>query len=173
MRKPDPKEPISMSLALHPPYVLCDLDGVIFDHRHRLHLIKTRPKQWDAYYAASDLDPVIGPVVRVIKGLWRTGYDIVFTTVRPARTERQTLEQLVRVFPLFPKWVIMHRADGDFRSNVDLKLAHLQQARAWFSSDPSLAFDDLQTVIRMYREEGITAMRVSLPVQFPGQTLSR
>lgn len=152
-----------MELILNPPYVLCDLDGVVFDHRHRLGLIAQAPKQWDAYYAASDQDPLIAPTVRLVKGLQRTGYEIVFTTGRPRRVEQQTLGQIMKAFPLFTKWNILMRQEDCFLPNVEIKAAHLKASREFFGQDPFLAIDDLAAVCKMYRKEGIPTLQLRLP----------
>ena len=35
------------------PLAVIDLDGVIADVRHRLHHLKAKPKDWDAFFAAA------------------------------------------------------------------------------------------------------------------------
>src|SRR5262245_49979 len=39
------------------PAVLVDIDGVVADAGHRLHLVERRPRDWDAFFAAAADDP--------------------------------------------------------------------------------------------------------------------
>jgi hypothetical protein len=39
------------------PLAVFDIDGVLADVRHRLHLVEGRPKDWDGFFAAAADDP--------------------------------------------------------------------------------------------------------------------
>lgn len=143
-------------------YILCDLDGVVFDHRHRYHLIREQPKQWDAYYAASVRDPIIVPVVELIRGYYVHGYRIVFVTGRPQRISDITHEKLQATFGVMA-YNILHRANRDFRPNVELKESLLQHCIEHHHGLPALAIDDLARVVRMYRDYGVPSMQLRLP----------
>ena len=39
------------------PIAVIDIDGVLADVRHRLHLVHDRPKDWVAFFAAAPDDP--------------------------------------------------------------------------------------------------------------------
>src|SRR5664280_1362634 len=47
------------SLGARKPLAVFDIDGVLADVRHRLPHVQSRPKDWDAFFAAIGKDPVL------------------------------------------------------------------------------------------------------------------
>lgn len=45
--------------------VVFDVDGVLADVRHRLHFLRTRPKDWPAFFAAVPDDPPLAQGLRL------------------------------------------------------------------------------------------------------------
>lgn len=67
------------------PIALVDVDGVLFDHHHRLHLItksNSTPEDRAEYNNLATLDTPL-PFLRVISMLWYTPMQIVFLSARP------------------------------------------------------------------------------------------
>ena len=50
------------------PLAIIDLDGVVADARHRLHHLETRPKDWDAFFAAAVDDDAHPEGVAIVDG---------------------------------------------------------------------------------------------------------
>ena len=50
-------------------WAVIDLDGVVADTRHRLHLVERQPKDWEAFFAAARHDPVLPEGVAVVERL--------------------------------------------------------------------------------------------------------
>jgi hypothetical protein len=66
-----------------------DIDGVVADVRHRLHLVEQRPKRWEEFFARSAGDPVLDEGAALVREL-AVEHDIVWLTGRPERTRRLT-----------------------------------------------------------------------------------
>jgi phosphoglycolate phosphatase-like HAD superfamily hydrolase len=101
-----------------------DIDGVVADVRHRLHLLERRPRDWDAFFAAADADPPHAVGVELVQRLAEE-HEVVFLTGRPRR-----LEQATRT------WLQQHgigghrllmRPEGDRRPAPVTKLAMLRR----------------------------------------------
>ncbi|HET6700003.1 MAG TPA: hypothetical protein VFG88_13010 [Nocardioidaceae bacterium] len=95
-----------------PPVAAVDIDGVLADVRHRLHLVEQRPKDWDAFFAAAPADPLLprgADTVRRLAEVCR----VVYLSGRPERCRADTLAWLDR--HELPDGELRLRRPGDFR----------------------------------------------------------
>ncbi|MTE22222.1 hypothetical protein F0L17_24600 [Streptomyces sp. TRM43335] len=77
------------------PLAVFDLDGTLADVRHRLRFLDTRPRDWDAFFAAAPDDPPLAEGVEL--ALAHVGeHEVVYVTGRPERCRRDTVEWLAR-----------------------------------------------------------------------------
>jgi hypothetical protein len=72
------------------PLAVFDIDGVLADVRHRLHLLESRPKDWDGFFAAAPLDPPLDEGVALAREA-AADCEVVYVTGRPERCRRDTL----------------------------------------------------------------------------------
>lgn len=94
------------------PTAVIDIDGVVADVRHRLRFVESRPKDWEAFFAAATDDPALAEgVTRVIE--LAVEHDVVFVTGRPERCRRQTETWLTNAG--IGGWPVIMRRDGDRR----------------------------------------------------------
>ena len=72
------------------PLAVFDIDGVLADVRHRLRHVESRPKDWDAFFAAAVDDP---PLVQGVELARESARDceVVYVTGRPERCRADTL----------------------------------------------------------------------------------
>jgi hypothetical protein len=111
--------------------IICDIDGVLADHRHRLHFVlkdgdypkkddahlinkivspeKWKP-DWDAFYFAMDKDGVNEWCKSIIKDTvsnlsYFTNMSILFVTGRPERYAQMTVDWLVKNNIISPHWL--------------------------------------------------------------------
>lgn len=104
--------------------IICDLDGTLCDHSHRLHFVKpcigkdckerfaigsfstkectledgTKWKpDWDSFYAAMDQDTPNKAIENIINQSSYHGYDIVFLTGRPEKYSQITQDWLFKI----------------------------------------------------------------------------
>ena len=64
------------------PLAIVDLDGVVADVRHRLHHLRRRRKDWDAFFSAAPADAV-HPEGAAIVATLAAEHELVFVTGRP------------------------------------------------------------------------------------------
>jgi uncharacterized HAD superfamily protein len=94
------------------PYVVIDIDGVVADVRHRLHLVERRPKDWDAFFDAADADRPLAEGIAVVARLSKD-HEVVYLTGRPERLRGATLAWLRRNG--LPAGDLIMRRPGDRR----------------------------------------------------------
>jgi hypothetical protein len=59
-----------------------DIDGVLADVRHRLHHLRSRPKDWASFFAAAPDDPVLEQGLDTVRKLAEV-FDVVYVSGRP------------------------------------------------------------------------------------------
>jgi hypothetical protein len=74
-----------------PPRLLAvvDIDGVLADVRHRLHHVRSRPKDWDSFFAAAPDDPVLEQGLDTVRKLAEV-FDVVYVSGRPEHCRADT-----------------------------------------------------------------------------------
>jgi hypothetical protein len=115
-----PTDPTDEGRAL----AVVDIDGVVADVRHRVHHVESRPKDWDAFFAAASRDPVHAEGLALVNRLAQD-YEVVFLTGRPDRLRAGTVDWLER-HGLGGHRLEMRPA-GDRRPAKDLKLQFLRR----------------------------------------------
>lgn len=134
-----------------------DIDGTLADCSHRRHFVETRPKDWDAFFAACTDDAPIPVAIEILQNLDRVDYhSIAFFTGRPERTRVVTVAWLLKhCGPSAAANVVYMRADGDRRDDSVVKAEYLDYFR------PDLIFDDRTRVVEMWRSLGIPCFQVA------------
>ncbi|WP_420411650.1 hypothetical protein [Roseibium sp.] len=139
-------------------FVIFDLDGTLCDITHRLHFIKGKKKDFDAFFDACVDDTPKWEILHVLEGLVSGGHRVEIWSGRAERVREQTIEWLDKNAGI-GKHLRFMRPFGDYRPDVDLKRHWLmtERARGHF---PNLTFDDRQRLVDMWRAEGITCCQV-------------
>jgi phosphoglycolate phosphatase-like HAD superfamily hydrolase len=142
--------------------IICDIDGTIADLSHRRKWIAEKPKNWKKFFEEMAHDLPIQPVIRVITDLHKAGNFIIFCSGRPDVWEFLTREWLDNYFGhnlgrLSPLYM---RKTKDYRPDDIVKFELLQKIRA-DGFNPSIAFDDRQRVVDMWRKNGIICAQVA------------
>ncbi|MEP7054780.1 MAG: hypothetical protein ABI912_05985 [Actinomycetota bacterium] len=133
------------------PIAVVDIDGVVADVRHRLHFLESKPKDWDAFFAAASEDPVLREGVDRV-GTLAIDHDIVFVTGRPARCRSQTEHWLERAG--IGGWPVVMRRNGDRRP---ARLTKVHEVRTLARSAPvGVVVDDDPEVCAAMTESGFT-----------------
>ena len=161
-----------------------DLDGTLADGKHREHHLAKSPKDWDCYFEACGGDTPIWHALEVFRCLWYAPGGPGFNhkiEIWSGRSEgeggglrRKTLTWLrdaasIGFFDEAPEGVffsedprvhIRMRPYRDHRPDIDLKREWLTEARA-ADRAPDLVFDDRDSVVAMWRAEGIPCFQVA------------
>lgn len=147
-------------------FVLCDLDGTLFDITHRLHYAKGETKDWGRFFAGIPEDEVRTHVVDMLLDYESQGHEIIFVSARPERTREATEAMIEKAFKGYEigKTLIM-RADGDSRDDVLVKGDFYTK---YFEKKYPIhcVIDDRPKVIRMWRALGLEVIDVGQGEEF-------
>ena len=136
-------------MADHRPLAIIDLDGVVADVRHRLHHLRGRRKDWDAFFAAASADTVHPEGAAIVTTL-AADHEIVFLTGRPSHLGPATARWLVEQ-GLGDHRVVM-RPPGDRRPAAVVKLELLRELAA--GREVGIVVDDDPDVLAAMRRAG-------------------
>lgn len=139
--------------------IIFDLDGTLFDNRHRL--IWHRVGQWIQYNSQVSKDQPIMPVFEALLEYQIKGYQILIWSARSEST-RSVTESMLRKQGVI--WTELRlRADGDYRTGIELKTELLHDYR---KNTPDVtiveAWDDNDDVLAMWRSNDILTTKVTL-----------
>lgn len=137
--------------------VVFDLDGTLANIEHRLHHIRTQPKNWGAFFRACTHDTPVDTVIQVCHALRSAGHRIEVWSGRSDEVRRQTEEWLAAAGVEYE--ILRMRRAGDKRQDSIVK-------GQWFdrlppAARPVLAFDDRQQVVDMWRSRGVLCCQVA------------
>ena len=137
--------------------VIFDVDGTLMDIEHRRHFVVQRPKDFDAFREATSQDTAKEDIFAVAKALKAAGHRIIISSGRNKSQRAVTLKQLMAqglVFDALYMW-----SDSDYRPDHEVKSQMLDKMRKE-GFNPTMAFDDRQQVVDMWRERGLTVAQV-------------
>jgi predicted secreted acid phosphatase len=138
--------------------VVFDIDGTIADIEHRLHFIKDKNTDWDAFFKAAEFDGVIGPVLMLLWNLQANkNNDIVFITGRDEAIREITKKWLRSRGISVSDDKLLMRKHGDHRPDYIVKL----ELAAPFLNDIDIVFEDRASVVRAWRRAGVTCCQVA------------
>ena len=131
------------------PLAVIDIDGVVADVRHRLHLIETRPKRWDEFFERSADDPPLDAGVELVREL-AADHDVVWLTGRPERNRKLTETWLAAQG--LPDRPLLMRRDRDFRPAREAKRDQLRRLRT--EREIAVVVDDDPEVVATLSDDG-------------------
>lgn len=135
--------------------VISDLDGTLANCEHRVHFVRDKPKDWNAFYAGVLDDKVNEAVLRVCYAFASV---LVFTSGRPERCRQDTMTWLAK-FGLAQMPLFM-RSNNDYRRDYIIKQEILDKYLGG-ASNILFAMDDRQQVVDMWRRNAITTFQVA------------
>ena len=134
--------------------VIFDIDGTLADVSERLHHIKKKPKDWDAFFGGIPPDKAIRSMVRLCNILHASGIKILLCTGRREKDRAETVKWLKQQGVNYHELIL--RPDGDRRSDVIVKremLAGLDRSKILF------VVEDRSGVVEMWRSEGLVCLQ--------------
>ena len=145
--------------------VIFDIDGTLLDISHRLHLVRKKPPDWKEFRnpAQKRWDEPRLPVIKVAVALQEAGHGVLLFTARMESERADTLQSLSRFFDPMP--FLCMRKDEDYRPDTEVKAEMLELLRNQ-GFNPVMVFDDRPSVIRMWKENGLTVADVGNGVEF-------
>jgi phosphoglycolate phosphatase-like HAD superfamily hydrolase len=141
--------------------ILFDIDGTLADCSHRMHWVRTKPKNWKAFNAAMAKDMPHHDIIWLAKTLYAAGNRIIISSGRGEETRDVTVNWLDNNAGLQGVYCRLYmRPLNDFRSDVIVKSEMLDQMIK-DGYDPYMAFDDRDGVVAGWRSRGIRCLQVA------------
>ncbi len=138
------------------PLAVFDIDGVLADVSHRLHLVEERPKDWDAFFSAAVDDP---PYEEGLALVLESAKDceVVYLTGRPERCRADTVAWLARHG--LPEGRLQMRSGSDRRPARLTKPPALRRLAA--GRTVAVVVDDDLAVCDAYERAGFQVLRAT------------
>ena len=148
------------------PVIIFDIDGTLSNPSHRLHHVTgPGPKDWTAFFATMADDAAAEPIIELCHSLGAAGHLRVICTGRPEKyrdvTEKWLYDNGVHGFD-----ALYRRPDNDTRPDHVVKREVLGLIRK-DGYEPWLVIDDRQSVVDMWRDEGLTCLQCAPSVEAP------
>jgi hypothetical protein len=131
------------------PVAVIDIDGVVADVRHRLHLVQRRPKRWAEFFARAVEDPPLPEGLAMVREL-SDSHEVLWLTGRPEGTRRDTESWLAAQG--LPTGPLVMRADRDYRPARLTKRDELRRLRR--GRRIGVVVDDDPEVVELLRADG-------------------
>ena len=141
--------------------ILFDIDGTLSDVKHRRHFVEKEKHDWNSFFSEIPNDKSIKPLVDLARILIKHDEKaILLVTGRPEKTRSITEEWLLKhkLILDFSSRLFM-RKDNDWREDHVVKHDILKDIRT-SGYEPVLIFDDRQSVINMWSDEGICTAKI-------------
>ncbi len=136
--------------------IIVDLDGTLCDVEHRVHHVRSKPKNWHAFNSAMDEDKSYFWCLELIAAMKARGYKILFVTGRDenfrSNTEAWLKKHLVSYDTLY-----MRRAQ-DFREDSDVK-EEIYHQEIEKTTQVLFVVDDRKSVVERWRKMGLTCLQ--------------
>jgi predicted kinase len=148
--------------------VIFDLDGTLADCTHRLHHVTNGRKDWDAFFAGIAGDTLVEPIADLtdMAGMWDAA--VILCSGRPEKCRATTTAWLGENRIEYDR--LYMRPDADMRPDHVVKRQILDGIRA-DGYEPFLVIDDRESVVRMWRDEGLVCLQASVERPTAGTAL--
>ena len=134
-----------------------DVDGTLMDINHRRKYVEGEQKDWKKFFELMEFDTIRDDVFHMAHALHKDGYVIIVCSGRNEKHREITEKQLA--FGKLKPQALMMRADDDYRPDYEVKAEMLKTMRD-SGFDPKIAVDDRPSVVKMWRDEGLTCFDV-------------
>ena len=134
--------------------VIFDIDGTLADVSERVHHVRKKPKNWNAFFQGMAQDKAIHSVVRLCNILYASGIKILLCSGRSEEHRSETVQWLADKGVNYHELIL--RPDGDRRSDAVVKremLAGLDRSKILF------VVEDRSRVVEMWRSEGLVCLQ--------------
>jgi phosphoglycolate phosphatase-like HAD superfamily hydrolase len=134
--------------------VIFDIDGTLADVSERIHHVKKKPKNWNAFFQGIAQDKAIHSMVRLCNILYASGIQIILCSGRNEEHREQTVEWLMRQGVNYHELLL--RKNNDHRSDTEVKrelLTTLDKNKILF------VVEDRSRVVEMWRSEGLVCLQ--------------
>jgi phosphoglycolate phosphatase-like HAD superfamily hydrolase len=138
--------------------VIFDVDGTLMDIEHRRRFVEKSPKNFKAFRKDMIYDTPNKDVVMMAKLLKEAGNRIIIATGRLEDDSSLTRRQLSDAGVSWDAMFFRAKSD-EFKSDSEVKEKFLARMKA-NGFNPTMAFDDRQKVVDMWRRNGLRVFQV-------------
>jgi phosphoglycolate phosphatase-like HAD superfamily hydrolase len=134
--------------------VIFDIDGTLADVSERIHHVRKKPKNWNAFFQGMAQDKAIHSMVRLCNLLYASGIRIILCSGRSEEHRAETVRWLAEKGVNYHELIL--RRDGYRRTDAVVKremLAGLDRSKILF------AVEDRSRVVEMWRSEGLVCLQ--------------
>jgi FMN phosphatase YigB (HAD superfamily) len=134
--------------------VIFDIDGTLADISERVHYIKRKPKNWNAFNEGMAKDKAIHSMIRLCTILYASGLYIILCSGRNERNRPETVEWLAEHGVQYHELLL--RQDEDYRTDSVVKrelIQHIDKSKILF------VVEDRSRVVEMWRSEGLVCLQ--------------
>jgi 3-deoxy-D-manno-octulosonate 8-phosphate phosphatase KdsC-like HAD superfamily phosphatase len=139
-------------------YVIFDIDGTLADCNHRLHYVRSKPRNFDAFETAVMADQPIWPIINTLKWYIETGIDVYLLTGRNEKIRPETEKWLADHGIVGYKRLFMKRRK--FEQDVVQKSAVLDKLIEKYNKLPLIVYEDRERVVDMWKRRGVFVANV-------------
>lgn len=141
--------------------IIFDIDGTLANCEHRIHFVRSKPKNWPAFNKAMKDDTPNQDIIWLLKTFHYVGATILIASGRSEDDRAVTEEWLKNVAFVGNMYKKLYmRPSRDYRSDDIVKGEILDQMRA-DGFNPNMAIDDRQQVVDMWRARGLRCLQVA------------
>jgi len=137
--------------------IIFDIDGTLANIDHRRPILKKDPYNWEGFFAEMGEDKLNTPITDLYKELMKSEfYECIVVSARPERYRKITENWLIWNGLEYKQLLL--RPNDDARPDSQIKLEMLRILK---KQNRKIAFviDDRQSVVDMWRENGITCLQ--------------
>lgn len=134
--------------------VIFDIDGTLADVSERIHHVRKKPKNWNAFFAGMAQDKAIHSMVRLCNILYASRIQITLCSGRSEKHRDETVKWLAEQGVNYHELLL--RKDNDRRSDTEVKrelLAQIDKSKVLF------VVEDRSRVVEMWRSEGLVCLQ--------------
>ena len=142
-------------MSLHKA-IIVDLDGTLCDVEHRVHHVRSKPKNWSAFNQAMDQDQPYFWCLELIAAMKARDYKIYFVTGRDENFREMTEAWLARHHVEYDQ--LYMRAAMDFREDSEVK-EEIYLAKIELVAQILFVVDDRKSVVERWRKLGLTCLQ--------------
>ena len=140
-------------------FIVFDLDDTLCDTGHRQHILEGNfendSEMWNSFFDACDRDEPVPAMINLFNSLTSMSHRVEIWTGRSDRVLEKTKAWLEK-HTLFPnRYVLRMREEGDFRHDTEIKADWIREY-----GKPDLVFDDRNSVVKWWREQGVVCCQV-------------
>lgn len=136
--------------------IIIDLDGTLADCEHRVHHLHKTPKDWKSFYSGLINDELNSWCHDLMKAMKNTGFELLIVTGREETYRQESISWLEKYNIEYD--ALYMRGKKDYREDSEIKKEiYLDKIKDKY--DVSFVLDDRLSVVKMWRELGLTCLQ--------------